>query len=419
MAITARTRWARTRPVLVAIAAAGLVGACNRAPAPGGPSAKGGPGAPAAEPRTVQMVPIATRPIDRFIDVTGTLYGEEEVTIAAEVPGRIVDLAVDLGDEAPAGGRLAQVETTDYTLAVAEQRAGLMAALAKLGLDEMPEGDIDLAQVPLVARADASLANAKSRLDRARKLFERTPPMMSAQDFADIETEYAVALTSASVERLNARSLLADARVRASAVRLSEQKLTDTTVIAPTERGLTYRVASRLVSVGEVVTQGQPLFRLVATRRVKFRGAVPERFSADVRAGAPALLSLEGFEQTFDGVVARVAPAVDVTTRAFEVEIEADNADGRLKPGSFARAQIRVGTQQDARFVPDAAVAEFAGTQRVFSIKDGKAVEHRVRLGRSVNGQRELLDPLPDVTELIDRPRAIAPGAPVKVVSTS
>ena len=79
------------------------------------------------------------------------------------------------------------------------------------------------------------------------------------------------------------------------------------------------------------------------------------------------------------------------------------------------RAKILVATQQDARFVPDTAVAEFAGTQRVFSVKDGKAVEHRVRLGRSADGARELLDPLPDVTEVIVAPRGLGPGTRVKV----
>lgn len=367
-----------------------------------------------AEPRPVELVPIQTRAADRFIDLTGTLYGQEEVTIAAEVPGRVVDIQVDLGDVAPSGTELAQIERTDYELAVEEQRAGLLAALAKLGLTELPQSDIDLSQVPVVARADASLANAKARLERARKLYERTPPMMSAQDFADIETEYAVSLTSASVERLNARSLIADARVRASATRIAEQRLEDTKILAPRERDLNYKVAARLVSVGEVVAQGQPMFRLVASDRVKFRGAVPERFIPQLNVGARASLHLDGFDEAFTGTVARVSPAVDPATRAFDVEIEADNPGGRLKPGSFVRARILTSTQQDVRFVPDAAVTEFAGTQRVFSVKDAKAVEHRVRLGPSVDGVRELLDPLPGVTELISNPRALAPGAPVK-----
>ncbi len=392
---------------LVAGLALGGVGACNKKPE----AKAAGPG----EARVVELVAIATHAADRYVDITGTLYGEEDVTISAEVPGRVVDIKVDLGDVAPGGSQLAQIERTDYELAVEERRAGLLAALAKLGLTEMPEGEIDLSQVPVVARADASLANAKARLERARKLFERTPPMMSEQNFADMETEYAVALTSASVERLNARSLIADARVRASATRIAEQRLEDTKIVAPPERALKYKVAARLVSVGEVVAQGQALFRLVASDRVKFRGAAPERFTAQVKVGATAKLHLDGFDQAFTAVVARVSPAVDVATRAFEVEIEADNADGRLKPGSFVRAQILVTTQEDVRYVPNAAVAEFAGTQRVFSVKDGKAVEHRVRLGRSVNGVRELLDPLPGVTELIKNPRAMAPGTLVKL----
>lgn len=394
-----------------AVAAVSLFASCERQAPAAAPSA-------AQSPTAVQLVPIAVHPIDRFVEVTGTLHGEEELVVSAEVPGRIVEVAADLGDTAASGSILAQIDRTDYQLAVEEQRSALSAALAKLGLSEIPEGEIDLEMVPVVARAQASLANAKARLDRARKLFERQPPMMSAQDFADIETEHAVAATSASVERLNAQSLLADARVKASAVRIAEQRLADSTVLAPRERELKFKVAKRLVSTGEVVAQGQPLFRLVASDRIKFRGSVPERFASQIVAGAVARLHLDGFDEPFQGVVARVSPAVDVASRTFEIEIEADNADGRLKPGSFARAEILVSTQVDAKFVPEDAVTEFAGTQRIFSVKDGKAVEHRVQLGPASGGEREILDAIPSLTHVIANPRALAPNTPVTVTGT-
>lgn len=390
----------------LALALALLLPACGR-----NSSTTSAPAAPA--PVAVALVPLATRSVDRFVDITGTLYGEEELTVAAEVEGRVIATHVDLGDVATSGSTLAQIEPTDYELAIEEQRAGLTAALAKLGLSELPTSELDLSQVPAVARASASLANAAARLERARKLFDRDPPMMSAQDFADIETEHTVAQTNVSVERLNAQSLLAEARVRASALRIAQQRLEDTTVVAPPEKQLNYRIAARLVSVGEIVSPGQAMFRLVASDRVKFRGAVPERLIAQIRVGARARLQAEGAAEQLEGVVARISPAVDVATRTFDVEIDADNTSATLKPGSFVRASILVGTTPDALFVPSTAVADFAGTERIYSEKDGKAVEHRVRLGPPDRGTRELLDPLPGITHIIADPRGIAPGTPV------
>jgi RND family efflux transporter MFP subunit len=367
--------------------------------------------------REVRMVPVVNRPLDRFVEVTGTLFGEEDVTVAAEVPGRIVQISSDLGDQVAHGVTLAVIDPTDYELAVEEQRAALLAALAKIGLGELPEGNIDLSVLPLVSRAIAQESNAKARLDRARRLYERTPPLISEQDFADIQTQHEVAHTVVEGERLTAQSLLADARVRASALRQAEQRLRDTRVIAPTEMPLSYRVAARSVSVGEIVAQGQPMFRLVASDRVKFRGLVPERFARDIKPGAAASISIDGFPDPFDAAVSRIAPAVDIATRSFGIEIEAANPQGALKPGSFARARILSGTDPAARLVPESATVQFAGVQRAFSVREGKVVEHRVRLGRADAGLVEVLDLPAGIDAVIDRPaRGIGQGALVKII---
>lgn len=391
--------------VLVALGC-GVGGGCREQPAAATAN---------AEPTRVRLAAVETRPTDRYVEITGTLFGEEEVAVAAEVPGRVIEIRADLGDAVSHGGELARLDPTDYQLAVDEQRAAMLASLAKVGLDSLPEGDIDLSTLPVVARAEAQESNAAAKLDRARKLYERTPPLISEQDFADIRTQHEVASTSAGVERLNARSLAADARVRASALRTAERRLALTRLLAPAARPVTYRVALRRVSAGEVVAQGQTLFRLVASDRVKFRGQVPERFASRFAAGTPAQVIVDGYPAPFEAAVSRVAPAVDIATRSFEVEIGAANDDGRLKPGSFVRARIRVGTQPDARFVPDSAVSRFAGVQRVYSVKDGKAVEHRVETGEAVGGQRELLTALAGVDAVIDAPRALRAGAPVTV----
>lgn len=365
-------------------------------------------------PVKVTMTKVVTTPVERTVEITGTLFGEEEATVAAEVSGRVVEVVADLGDAIKNGELLARIDPTNYQLDIEEQRSELVTALAKLGLDTLPEGDIDYDTLPIVARASAQADNAKAKLERARKLFERTPALISEQDFADIQTQFEVATTSVNVERLNAKSLVADARVRESGLKLAQQRLANTRVLAPSEKLLTYRVASRRISLGELVTIGQPMFRLVASDRVKFRGQVPERYAKDVLVGASSQLLTDASAEPINAAVMRVSPAVDSQTRTFEVEIDAENAQGTLKPGSFMIARIRIGVKNDAKFVPSSAVQQFAGVQRVFSVKDGKVVEHRITLGKSVNDMREILDDVGDnLDQVIDNPRNVRAGMSV------
>lgn len=397
------------RAALVAggVACTLAIGACNRDPEP--------TAAPAAAPREVALVPMVTKPTTRSIEVTGTLFGEEDVIIAAKVPGRIASIAADLGDEVPIGATVATIDPTDYALAVDEQRAALEADLAKLGIDQLPTGDFDLSALPVVARAQAEARNAQARLDRARRLFERTPPLLSEQDYADIQTQSEVAETSAAVERLNAMSLLASARVSSAALDIAQQRLADTAITAPREPDLKYQVASRFVSVGELVSANQPLFRLVAVDRIKFRGQVPERFAPRVAVGAEATLVADAYPEPFSATLSRISPAVDPQTRSFAIEILAPNADRRLMPGSFVRARIVTSVDQAARFVPTSAVYQFAGVSRVFTVQDGKVVEHRVTLGPEADGMHEVISGLGPVDHVIDQPRGLGTGVPVVV----
>lgn len=400
----------RTRCAMIAGIAAlalGLSG-CTRAPEH--------PQSPPPAPREVTLVQVVAKPAERIIEITGTLFGEEEVIISAKVPGRVVRIAADLGDQVASAAPVASIDPTDYALAVEEQQAALEASLAKLAIDHLPTGDFDVSTLPLVARAQAEARNAEARLERAKRLFDRTPPLLSEQDYADIQTQAEVASTSAAVERLNAMSLIANARVSAAALSIARQRLADSTLAAPGEPALTYRVAARMVSVGELVSANQPLFRLVAVDRIKFRGQVPERFSSRLRVEAPAVLIADAYPEPFAANVSRISPAVDPQTRAFPIEILATNPDRRLMPGAFARARIVTDIDPDARFVPTSAVAQFAGISRIFSVHDGKVIEHRVTLGPETDGMREILSGLGSVDQIIDRPRGLGAGVPVVVI---
>lgn len=369
--------------VLAAATFGSLAGGCDHsAPAPrAGPA---GAGAPKAAAVPVGLVPVRIGPALRTVDVTGTLLGEEEATIASKLSGRIESVALDIGDAAPSGAVLARIEKRDYELSLAEAEAALAASLARLGLSEVPDPTFDRETLPAVRRARAEAANAQARFERARQLFEQTPPLISEQDFADIRTTFDVARENAEAELMQAGALLADARSQETAVSIARQRLTDTVLRSPADdqRGpIAYRVAARLVNTGEYVTPGTPMFRLVASDTLKFRADVPERFAGQVSEGRRASVWVESSVEPTVGAVTRVSPRIDAASRTFVVEIGLDNRDGRLRAGAFGRGQIELRQDEGVMFVPQSAVVTFAGVRRVFTVEDGKAREHRVQLG--------------------------------------
>src|SRR5688572_19273061 len=251
----------------------------------------------------VTLAPTVVKPLQRTVDVVGTLYGDEETTISAKVPGRVTEVMKDVGDRCGDGEPLAQIDRIDYELARTQAEMAVRETLAKLGLTEIPQGEFDPTKVPTVERARLQLANAEAKFRRGEQLFRQTPPLISEQDFADLQTAQQVAKSDHDVALLTARSLLAEAGTRRSELDLASQRLADTTVRAPGNPAATqpsgeapagrFAVSERLVSPGEYVSAGAAMFRLVADNPIKLRASVPERFVSRLAVGQQARISVE------------------------------------------------------------------------------------------------------------------------------
>jgi hypothetical protein len=88
-----------------------------------------------------------------------------------------------------------------------------------------------------------------------------------------------------------------------------------------------------------------------------------------------------------------------------------------LRAGAFARAKVAT-RSEDAIFVPAGAVTTFAGVSKVFTVKDGKAQEIRIELGRVAPGAErvEVTKGLKGGEQVIaDGVATLATGVPVTI----
>jgi len=386
--------------------------------------------APSTAPVEVEVCRARLGTVERTVEVFGTLWGDEDVTISAKVPGRVAEIFRDVGDRGMPGEILAQIEKTDYELVVREKELQMRQVLAKLNLEALPPPDFDPARVPTVVRARLQADNAQARLHRGRSLHEQDPPLISDQDFADLQTAAAVALSNYEVELLAARALLAEAQQRKAEMDVAIQQLTDTTVRIPRPARPpttapasatsgdddSYAVAARMVSVGEYVKEGSPLFRLVDDNPLKLRAAVPERYLSAIRAGQTVTLKVESYDRQFEGRIARINPQIDPASRTFQIEATVPNPQRLLKPGGFATARVHTHASTGVVLAPRRAVVSFAGTSKVYVARGGRAVEVVVRTGQEAGDEVEILSGLRGDEQLIMSGHSrLAGGAPVKV----
>lgn len=123
----------------------------------------------ALETAALETYPIQRGNIASTVSATGSIEPESEVSLAFRSPGRVKDVLVSEGQAVQKGQLLAELETTDLTLALAQSKVGLAIAQAQLAKMETPpdEDDILLAQAAIEV-AQASVAGADAGLNAAR-----------------------------------------------------------------------------------------------------------------------------------------------------------------------------------------------------------------------------------------------------------
>jgi len=384
-----------------------IAGACKSDyPAGGRQSAPGNQ----AAARQVKTVPVAQTPVGETVTVNGTLAAYDQTTVSVKVPGRLRSISVDLGSVVRRGQNIAQLESTDYRLRVQQAEAALAQARARLGLS--PDGTDDkvsIEQTGTIRQARALLDEAKLKRERAIKLVEQS--VISRAEYESVDAEYKVALSryQDGVEEIrNRQGLLAQRR---SELALARQQLLDSNVYAPLD-GV---VEEKKVSVGEYLAAGAPLVTIVRMDPLRLRAEVPERESRAIRMGQSVRVSVEGDPVSYLGQVKRLSPSITQQSRVLVVEADVTNS-GRLRPGSFVRADIVTDEANMAVTVPATAIVTFAGIEKVIQVQNGKAVEKPVTTGRRGADWVEILAGINAGEAVVVEPGNLQTGMPVEVI---
>jgi RND family efflux transporter MFP subunit len=366
-------------------------------------------GAVPAGAASVKVVRLQLEPLARSVTVSGTLAAEEQVTLSFKVTGRVEELRVDLGSIVNKGDVIASLTPTDFELRLRQSDAALQQARARLGLD--PNGDsdtVDVDQTAVVRQARAAMNEARRMRERVATFVERGISAKADLEAADAALEIAEGRHQDALEEVrNRQAVLAQRR---SEVAIARQQLDDTTLRAPIE-GV---VRERQVFAGEYRAAGTPIVTVVRQHPLRLQLAVPERAATMLRVGQPVRVTIEGDTTIYEGRVTRVSPSIEEGTRTLPIEAEIPNREGKLRPGTFAKADI-VTSQDPSLVVPQSALVVFAGVEKVLVVKDGKAIEQRVRTGLRLGDRVELLDGVKAGDLVILSPGGLAGGSPVTI----
>jgi RND family efflux transporter MFP subunit len=286
-----------------------------------GSKKKNGKEGPTAAP--VEVAEVRRGEITTYLETTTTLEARNSATLVASRTGQVRALMAEEGRAVKKGAVLAQLDDTEARLAV--------------------------------ERAEVALKSAERESERGRQLSGQG--FMSGKDIDDLE-----------LKRRNAKVTLDEARYNLSQTRLT----------AP----FSGQVTARMINLGETVTSGRECFRLEDFDPLLARLYFPEREVARLKVGQAARLTLDALPgREFEARVALVNPVVDRANGTVKVTLEVRDPSRVLRPGNFAKVQLRTGSFNDAVVLPRRAMLSEDGESYVFVARGDTVIKRTITVG--------------------------------------
>jgi membrane fusion protein (multidrug efflux system) len=281
---------------------------------------------------TVSSAALASGP-----SITGSIEPERRADLRAEVSAVVLAVLKENGDPVKRGDLIVRLDQTSI-------RDSLTAAEAA------------------ARAADQAYEQAERQFQRMSTL--RQTGVVSTQQLEDVE-----------IRRNSAQSDRAEAKTRMVTAR---QQLARTEVRAPFD-GI---VSDRKVSAGDTAAIGKELVKVIDPTSLRFEGLVSADSIGEVKAGQAVWFKVHGFSaDEFTGVITRVNPAVNVTTRQVEVLVSFD--DAKKQPnvaGLYAEGHIE--TRSSASLsLPSASIVSEGDNAFAWRVSGAKLQKVALTLG--------------------------------------
>jgi macrolide-specific efflux system membrane fusion protein len=325
--------------------------------------------------------------VRQTVSATGTIEPAQQANLNFGVNGQVTTIPVTVGQQVQAGQTLATVDAASLPSQLAQARAAVASAAAKVAADQASSGSA--AQVnadnAALTSANAQLAVAQQNLSKATL----TAPFAG--------TVAAVSLTVG--QQVSGGSSAGSATPSAgSAGTSSGGGLTGTGGSG----------AAGASSVASSTSASNAQLVVISTGAYVVNASVDDTQVAQLKSGDQAVIVPNGSTDQIFGTVASVgmvgSQSSGVTT--YPVTIGVTGSPAGLPIGASAQVSIIVKQLTDVVVVPRAAVHSDGGRSVVYEMDGGEQVAHPVTVGLSAGGQTQIIDGLPAGA------RIVLPAAP-------
>ncbi len=350
---------------------------------------------------------VARQNLTQIVSASGEIKPKKNINLSAQIPGRIVKIGIQEGQEVKRGDFLLALDPSQYEANAERDRAFIQSSQAER------------------IKVEAQLTKNKSYYERQKSLFDNQ--LISREQLEQAKVQWDI--SEASLKSIDFQIAQAKASLKSSLDNLSK-----TVFSAPIDGIITsLRVEEGEVAIiGTMNNPGTVLMTIADLSVMEVEVEVDETDVVGVRLGQPADVEVDAFpDRIFKGTVTEIGSSAlqktNISSTAqeskdFKVVVTLDNPAPELKPGLSASADIITAVKDNVLAVPVAslvvrdkpaagdkpAVAGKAGQEEgVFLIEDGRVKFAPVRKGIMGELTIEIISGLTDGQTIVSGPYEI------------
>ena len=356
------------------------------------------PAAPSVERATVWIDTVKRGPMLRQVRGPGTLVPEEVRVVAAATEGRVERILVQPGTEVSAGTVLLELVNPTLAQEALDAEYALRAGEADYNNLKVRLESDRMTQQAAAATVRAEYQQAKLQYDTDEQLARDglIPAInlkLSKVRADELANRYKIEQQRLEVTARSARAQLAAQEARLAQMRALTQLRQSQVGTLKVLAGTTGVLQQMQVEVGQQVSPGTNLARVVEPQRLKAELKIAETQAKDIQLGQQAQVDTRN--GIIPGHVMRIDPAAQQGTVTVDVALDGALPQG-ARPDLSIDGTIELERLADVIYVGRPAFGQTESTISLFKLEAGgqTAVRVQVRLGRSSVSTIEILEGL-------------------------
>tara|TARA_B100001057_G_scaffold460020_1_gene510720 strand:+ start:2518 stop:3759 length:1242 start_codon:yes stop_codon:yes gene_type:complete len=279
--------------------------------------------------------------IDQSIELQGQTIHNKKIDVKSETSGNIKSIKFVRGDKVSSNSEMIKISLEDRNEKLLSAEKDLERLLKELVLNEKNRDNLLRQNIEKIELYEIEYASARQLIDKGlsskSKLSLASFNLANAKaDREDIKIKFESTLASIEAQISNVKSVLKNIKI----------DIEKTIIKAPFD-GI---ISKKMVEETEFISVGTPLFTIIDLDPIKIEGYLSEFDINKVTVGTKAIIEdSNGIKK--NGIISFISPSAEISTRTFEITIEADNKDLLYKSGITTKIIIK-GSELKAHKIP-------------------------------------------------------------------